>query len=153
MNKYNLTDNYKKILSYLAVILWMTLIFYLSAQPVQQSNGLSKKVAEIVVETVEIVAPKVEINPRRANHIIRKNAHFFSYLILGVLVMNVFRLSKINKVKSIIFALIFCILYAISDELHQLFVPGRGAQVRDVIIDTGGAVIGILLRTISGTQE
>lgn len=37
-----------------------------------------------------------------------------------------------------------CILYAISDEVHQLFVPGRGGQVRDVIIDSAGAIAGIL---------
>ena len=39
-------------------------------------------------------------------------------------------------------ALGFCILYAASDEIHQLFVPGRGAQFRDVMIDFSGAILG-----------
>jgi VanZ family protein len=39
----------------------------------------------------------------------------------------------------------FCILYAVADELHQLFVPGRAASPVDVLIDTGGALLGILL--------
>ena len=39
----------------------------------------------------------------------------------------------------------FCSLYAISDEVHQLFVPGRGAQVKDVFIDIAGAAVGIFL--------
>ena len=145
MNKFKITNNYKKIISYLAVILWMGLIFHLSSQPVEQSNNLSKKVTEVVVGTVEKVAPTVELDFGRSNHLLRKNAHFFAYLILGILVMNVMRLSKVGIFKSIIFALIICITYAISDEFHQLFVPGRGAQIRDVIIDSIGALTGIIL--------
>lgn len=147
MNKFNITNNYKKIVSFLAVILWMGLIFYLSAQPVEQSNNLSKKVTEVVVETVEKIAPTTQLDFGRANHILRKNAHFFAYLVLGILVTNLLRLSKICMFKSIIFALIICLIYAISDEFHQLFVPGRGGQIRDVIIDTTGATTGILLLT------
>ncbi|WP_353095829.1 VanZ family protein [Tissierella praeacuta] len=145
MKKFKVNHNYKKILSYSVVILWMTLIFYLSSQPVHQSNGLSKKVTKVIVETAEKVAPTVKINHGKANHIIRKNAHFFTYLVLGILIMYILRLSKMNMVKCTILALIFCILYAISDEVHQLFVPGRGAQLKDVVIDTAGAMTGIIL--------
>lgn len=132
-----------KILSWTAVILWLVLIFYLSNQPVHQSNGLSKKVTEIVVETVEKVVPNAELNMNRMNHLLRKNAHFFAYLVLGVLVMNALNRSGVRGAKKILLALIFCVLYAISDEFHQLFVPGRGAQVKDVLIDSAGAVVGI----------
>jgi VanZ family protein len=38
---------------------------------------------------------------------------------------------------------VICVLCAMLDEFHQLFVPGRGAQVKDVIIDTVGAIVGI----------
>ena len=38
----------------------------------------------------------------------------------------------------------FCALYAATDEIHQLFVPGRGGQIRDVLIDSSGALIGLL---------
>ena len=41
-----------------------------------------------------------------------------------------------------------CVLYAISDEVHQLFVPGRGAQVKDVFIDSAGAIVGVGLYLI-----
>ena len=44
-----------------------------------------------------------------------------------------------------LFAAVFSCIYASSDEIHQLFVPGRAGQVRDVLIDTSGAVAGILL--------
>lgn len=62
---------------------------------------------------------------------------------MGILVINVFKRSGIKIFKGIMLSLVFCILYAISDELHQLFVPGRGAQVKDVVIDSSGAVVGI----------
>jgi len=44
---------------------------------------------------------------------------------------------------TLIFSLIFCLFYAASDEIHQLFVPGRGAKATDVLIDGIGALIGI----------
>jgi VanZ family protein len=45
---------------------------------------------------------------------------------------------------------VFCILYAISDEVHQLFVLGRGAQVVDVLIDSLGAFVGIGMYRVIG---
>ena len=134
----------RKIMPWLLVILWMALIFYLSHQPANKSNGLSKGATEIIVETVEKVVPKVDINKRSFNHIIRKNAHFFTYLVLGTLVANGLRSSGLSGYRAIGLGLLICLFYAISDEVHQLFVPGRGGQVKDVIIDSAGAVVGIL---------
>lgn len=129
----------------LLVALWMALIFHLSHQPATKSNGLSKGATEIIVETVEKVAPKIDINKSSFNHVIRKNAHFFAYLILGILVANGLRSIGVIGYKAIGFGLLICVLYAISDEIHQLFVPGRGGQVKDVIIDSAGAIVGILV--------
>ena len=42
-------------------------------------------------------------------------------------------------------AAIFAVLYAASDEFHQLFVPGRAGSIRDVIIDGTGAVLGVCI--------
>jgi VanZ family protein len=74
---------------------------------------------------------------------VRKYAHFTEYLILDILVLNALTVSGVRGFKGFIFSLVFCILYAISDEVHQLFVPGRGAQVTDVLIDSAGAFVGI----------
>jgi VanZ family protein len=135
--------NRNVILSWTAVVLWLVLIFYLSSQPAEESNGLSKSVTKIIVETVEkIVDVKEDINMvDRFNHLVRKYAHFMSYLILGILVNNALVVSNVNKTFK--YSLLFCIVYAISDEFHQLFVPGRGAQISDVIIDSFGAFFGI----------
>lgn len=133
----------RKIIPWLLVILWMALIFYLSHQPANKSNGLSKGATEIIVVAVEKIAPKLDINKGSFNNILRKNAHFFAYLVLGALVANGLRSIGVIGYRAIVFALLICVLYAISDEVHQLFVPGRGGQVKDVIIDSAGAIVGI----------
>ena len=137
-----------KSLSWITVILLMTLIFYFSHQPVTISNDLSTGVTERIIETVEIVAPIEDINVDLINHIVRKNAHFFLYFFLGIFVLNALKNSGINGYRSGGIALFFCMTYAASDEVHQLFVTGRGAQVKDVLIDSTGAATGIILSSI-----
>ena len=129
-------------ISWLAVLLWMVLIFNLSSQPANQSNKLSEGVTKVIVDTVERVSPSTDFDLSRWNHIVRKNAHFFAYLVLALLVMNAVRRTGGNDIKL---TLLICVFYAISDETHQIFVPGRSAQVSDVLIDSVGAVVGILV--------
>jgi VanZ family protein len=131
-----------KLLSWTAVILWMMLIFSLSNQPASQSNDLSKGITEVIIENVEKVAPEAQYKLGDFNHIVRKNAHFFVYLILGILVMNALSRSGKNRLAAAKWAVLICVGYAITDEIHQIFVPGRGAQVKDVLIDSAGAVVG-----------
>ena len=50
-----------------------------------------------------------------------------------------------NKLKNIAYTCMFCIIYAIFDEIHQIYVPGRTGKVIDVIIDTLGACMGITI--------
>lgn len=126
-----------------AVLLWMALIFNLSSQVAEQSNRLSTGITEVIVETVEKVAPKSEFDIENFNNILRKNAHFFAYSALGILVIYALRRSGVHGYRSVALALGICVLYTISDEVHQLFVPGRGGQVKDVFIDSFGASVGI----------
>jgi VanZ family protein len=142
-----------KILSWSAVILWMGLIFYLSHQPATESNQLSKGITKFIVKTVENVDPNPEFDIRGFNHIVRKNAHFFAYLVLAVLVINALRRSGIYGYQSVGLALLICVLYAISDEIHQSFVLGRGSQVKDVIIDSAGVSIGIGVYVLIGVRR
>jgi len=139
-----------RYISWIAVILWMIFIFCLSSQEAEQSNRLSKDVAEVIVSTIEKVAPNVDFDIRSLNNTIRKNAHFFTYLVLGILTMVTFRISGARKYKSFTWAFTVCTAYAILDEVHQLFVPGRGSQFTDVVIDAAGAAVGIGLYLIAG---
>lgn len=130
----------KKILiSWIMVMLWMALIFNLSAQVREESNQLSTGITVIIEKIIEKVNLfDIKFDIKTINHIVRKNAHFFIYLVLGILVMNAIRKSKY-------LALSICIFYAMSDELHQAFVPGRGPGIKDVLIDSAGAYIGVLI--------
>jgi VanZ family protein len=139
-----------KIISLAAVILWMMLIFNMSSQVAEDSNRLSTGVTEIIVRTIEMVAPKADFDLGSVNHLVRKNAHFFAYLVLGVLVVNAVRRSGAGGYGGLLLAAGICLLYAVSDEVHQLFIPGRGGQVRDVIIDGAGAVLGLGAYLIAG---
>lgn len=137
----------KKIISWLLVGLWMLLIFCFSHQPATQSSGLSTEVTEIILSIVDKVAPSATIDLDLFHHIVRKNAHFFVYLILGILVINALRSLKyenIGNYKMIVLAILICALYAASDEIHQLFILGRAGQLKDVLIDSAGAMVGIL---------
>ena len=132
-----------KNMSWAAVIICMILIFNLSSQTAKQSNELSKFVTKVIVNTVKMVFPESDFNAGGLNNIVRKNAHFFAYLVLGVLIINAFMKSGMSAFKSISLTLLICIVYAVSDEFHQMFVFGRGASITDVLIDSAGTSIGI----------
>lgn len=76
--------------------------------------------------------------------IIRKTAHFTEYFILGLLTYNM----TYNYKKKTYLSIIICVLYAISDELHQSLVPGRSCQILDILIDSSGSIIAIYLLSI-----
>lgn len=89
--------------------------------------------------------PEFDFDINKFNRIIRKNAHFFVYLVLGVLVLNAMRRTGVSRFKGITLTLLICILYAISYEIHQAYVPGRGPQVKDVLIDSCCSILGICI--------
>ena len=113
--------------AYIAAILCMAIIFKLSSQPAVQSSKLSTGITKINIKVIEEVKPNIKLNIVKFDHMVRKNAHFFIYLVLGLFVINALRRSGVRGYRCVVFSLLICILYAISDELHQVFVPGRGA--------------------------
>ncbi|MGI1659828.1 MAG: VanZ family protein [Desulfitobacterium sp.] len=137
------------ILSWAAVLFWMGLIFYMSAQVASQSDALSQGIAERLFSAVAKVFPWMNVDNLQSNFIVRKSAHFLSYLVLSVLTMNALRTCGVNGVRQVVaIAIGICALYAISDEVHQLFVPGRSGQIKDVLLDSGGAIVGTVLYSL-----
>ena len=133
--------NQRKLLILLAVVFWMAIIVKLSAQPGEQSNLLSTKVTTIIVSLAKLFRP--DVNVLTLNHFIRKCAHFLAYLVLGIIVLFAMRRIGLMGKQGIGFTLLLCISYAITDELHQAFVPGRTPKLLDVLIDSSGASLGI----------
>ena len=71
--------------------------------------------------------------------LIKKTAHFVEYFILTLLLSFSFKkTTSFSLVRILVYSVTIAMIYAISDEGHQTFVPGRDGRLRDVIIDTTG---------------
>lgn len=116
-------------------LIWMTLIFTMSSFNANESSNQSNFIVNIISNIININ------NIELLSLIIRKLAHFTEYFILGILVYNA--VNSYNK--KTYSAIIICILYAISDEIHQIFVPGRSCQILDILIDSIGSITGIYI--------
>lgn len=133
-------------LIFVLLILWAIVIFYFSHQPADKSNEISRGISNSIVENFNGVDKiDVNINIRYLNHFIRKFSHFGEYTILGILMYLASTKSNIPKKNKVAWCVLLCVFYAIADEIHQAFIPGRGPKVFDVIIDTGGSMLGILI--------
>lgn len=138
----------KKSIFTVLLVIWMAFIFSMSSQNSEVSSNTSGSTIKVILSVV----PKFDEQPEEVQEnvvenlqfITRKSAHFIGYMILGILsILTFLQFEKINKKSQ--FAFLLCVVYAISDEIHQLFVPGRAGQFRDVIIDSSGSFVGIAL--------
>ena len=125
----------KNKISLLLVILWMIFIFVMSSFDASSSSNQSNFIIDIITSIINIKVTGL------LSLIIRKLAHFIEYFILGILVINF--ITRYDK--KIIIAILLCIIYATSDEIHQIFVPGRSCQITDIMIDSLGSIMGIYL--------
>lgn len=144
----------KKLFHSILVIIWMFVIFNFSSQNGPKSTNTSDVVTSMVVNVTTSVTNKnvsreeVKKRVEDSTFLVRKTAHFTEYLILGILVLQLLSdYTKINK-RMLIVSLIICYLYAVSDEVHQIFIPGRTAKVLDTFIDGAGSLVGIVIYSI-----
>lgn len=129
---------------------WMLTVFLFSAQPAYESGRLSGSVAYRVVDTcnewfgMELTGEQIEQYAEYIDHPVRKGAHMAEYAVFGVL--SFLFLAGYIKIsgKSYRLSLFIAAVYAATDEIHQLFVPGRAGRLSDVCIDTAGAAIGLV---------
>jgi VanZ family protein len=137
-----------KHISWLPAVIMMILIYSFSAKPAVESNESSLTIANDLLSVYEKVSDnRLEAENRLnvlkiLNYVVRKGAHFTEYAILAAAFMLYFLLTKQRKRLIILLSVAFAAIYAVSDEIHQLFIPGRSGQIKDVLIDTAGAVMG-----------
>ena len=133
------------------MLIWMTVIFSFSARKADESAAMSHSVGK---EIGELVIPgfgswpedKQEQFAEKIDFPVRKCAHASEYAVLGVLILGTaYSFSEDQKKKTVLLSWGVATLYAATDEFHQLFVPGRSCQFRDVCIDSAGALTGVLL--------
>ena len=133
-------DNKKRsFVLYIAVLIAiMIFIFIQSAFPAtvsRQESGLVVKLLENVFGW----------SPDNAAFIVRKTGHFLEYLVLGVVLCLTTR--NFGKKRSVPFWIPWAVgtVFAVTDEIHQYFVPGRSCELRDVVIDGCGVAVGVLI--------
>ncbi len=136
-------SNLKKIISWGLVFIWAFIIFNFSNQDGGESGSLSGKIVEFILNVFNIAYSENIFNTLQ--FIVRKLAHATEYCILGILVFNAFynTINNLKKVSILSFAV--CVAYAATDEFHQLFIPDRVGSIKDCIIDSTGALFGIIL--------
>ena len=133
----------KKVVNIIILIIWLIVIFLFSQQKGNESDKTSG-IFNTVINTIF----KVEGARDKAKLFVRKCAHFTEYFILALLIINVIKDYKEINYKLLLLTLIMCFLYAASDEWHQTFVDGRVGQPIDVLIDTCGSLVGIIIYKI-----
>lgn len=136
----------KKRILWVLIILWMILIFLFSSQNSEDSSKLSRGFLRNFIlwflpenidgDTVDFL-----------EYIVRKCAHMTEYAVLGILIFIQLRLYQVfeSEWKKICAAVFLVMLYAATDEFHQLFVGGRSGQITDVLIDTCGGTAGAFI--------
>lgn len=138
-----------RVLFLLLTVLLAGVIFYMSSEPATESGERSTTIA---AEILPLVHPAFETLPPEeqkavlssADHILRKTAHFCVYGVLGALLLLYNLCFAAKPPAHMLRALLAATVYAASDEIHQAFVPGRGSAVTDVLLDSAGALCGIL---------
>ncbi len=131
-----------RILSIVAVLAVMVVIFYLSSQSGEESAETSGG----LMEFLSLFFKNAQINEFMRDFIhefIRTIAHFAEYALLGLLMYNAVHSFGVKRAPVISTVLSFT--YALSDEIHQYFVPDRSFQVIDLTVDSGGIILGTVI--------
>ena len=135
-------------ISFIIMIIWVAVIFAFSLQPAKDSSRLSLGVGYFLTKLLpgEISETILSLRPLQLSFLhtlLRKAGHFTEYFILGMLSINAFLRIEFSYKKWL--GLWLCILVAAMDETIQLFVSGRSGQITDVLLDSVGALCGILI--------
>ncbi len=127
------------------VVAWAVVIFIAST-----GWFTGPRTEAVVVPLLAWLFPHADRYTLEAMHaVVRKLGHFTEYLIFGVLIARALRDERGGLVRHAVMAVVLATSYAVTDELHQHFVPGRTAAAMDVAIDALGATVGqmaLLLR-------
>lgn len=133
-------------LAWLLVILWMGLIFSFSGQTAEVSGKISSSTTAKIIAQIypgfDSLSPdeQAEIIDT-TEHFVRKIAHLTEYFILSALLVFALLFNDFLPINRAILAVSISLVYAATDEIHQLFVSGRACRLSDILIDTSGAAI------------
>ena len=131
----------------LLALVWMTLIFGFSAQSATESGGLSALITEPLTNLIIKYSAEMSSAQRaelyaKVDDIVRIFAHFSEYMVLGILLTAVLRAFG---TKNALWPWLTGLVYAVTDEWHQSYSPGRSSDPMDVLIDAAGVLCGVAI--------
>ncbi len=130
------------------IVAWCTFIFIMSGETADissdRSEGLSEKIINAFLNMFGVESEDRTFIIESFEVILRKCAHMFAYFVLASLSLCFFfTFKKLSALYGSLLSSAFTLVYALSDEIHQLYVEGRSGSLFDVMIDMIGALIGI----------
>lgn len=137
------SKTFQRIWRYGPLLLWMVLISFASSTEFSALNT-----SQIIRPLILWIFPNLSDERVAAIHFLtRKVAHFSEYAVLGILSARAFSSSTNDFIKRHWFqvALLLIVCYALLDEFHQSFVPGRTASIYDSAIDVAGSLTALLV--------
>lgn len=146
----NKAGKWSNIAGTLALI-WMCVIFAFSAQTKEESSVVSEGFSYRIVNTtglffhLHLDEEQLREIAAAIEYFVRKAAHMTEFAILAVLFYIWLARWGMERIRRGCLAAFLTMLYACSDEFHQLFVAGRSGRISDVLIDSAGAVLGMVL--------
>ena len=124
----------KKIILIVLLIIWVITVFCFSNQQGETSGNTSGKVIKAILK---IFAKDIsEEQVQKLQLPIRKLAHFTIYATGGVLAIMLLNQYNIPLIQKMLYSQLIISIYAMLDEFHQSFIPGRTASIWDVLIDS-----------------
>lgn len=144
-----MNKKYIKIIFGILVFIWMIAVFKFSNEPADTSTNTSGNTIKAIINIFPNIRNMEENEKEQIvsnlQPIVRKLAHFSIYTLGGILIYNFINTYDIKNKRKMIYSFIIGGVYSITDELHQLFIPGRSGEIRDVCIDLCGVILGILI--------
>lgn len=140
-----------KPLSILPALIIMCSIFSFSGQTGDDSGSLSYKISHAIISAgdnilnTNLSSERIVYYTEKIHTPVRKLAHMTEYLCLAVAVCFPLYIYHVKGYRLIIISGVFCVVFACTDEFHQLFVSGRAGSIKDVGIDSIGIFLGIAL--------
>lgn len=139
--------NMKKVISYILLISWIILIFILSNQTGEvsgsESSSILYNIFNVIFNIFNLDTSNLSNFISIIHEPIRELMHALEYFILGILLINVLKYYNIKNIVTV--AIMMCLIYSITDELHQLFISGRTLQYFDLLMDNIGSILGVIL--------
>ena len=128
---------YTAIIFGILAVAWAGVLFFFSGQNGADSSSLSRKVACVIVRWFPCLGGPADFEP-----ILRKIAHFGIFAVEGFFT-GVSLISALGYIRGAALSFGICSLMAVANEYHQRFSAGRSCEIRDMLIDSGGALTGL----------